>query len=181
MAQSLLIVLALLLSLTTTQVGWAEEGDGISGLWLGTYTYAENSYKPSRFVLVLKKEELAFSGKVLENNSFGDEAAAYLASDLMGSVDDQGNVHFIQRYDGTGDQHHLVVCDGKINEKKTVIVGKWAISEEWSGTFSMKLIEPFHRLEEPAAEGDAAIEVGADGNSAGEKPAGTPTPSEQHF
>lgn len=179
MPKLILFVMALLLSVTTARFGFAEEGDGISGLWLGTYTYTENSYKPSRFVLVLKKEDLAFSGKVLENNSFGDESAAYLSADVMGSIDDQGQVHFIQRYDGTGDQHHLVVCDGKMNEKKTVIVGKWAISDDWSGTFSMKLIEPYRRLEEAAGEPGAAPTAEVE---AGGKPASaTPVPSEQNF
>ncbi len=158
----LLLLPALLLTALVQRCA-AAEGDGISGLWLGTYTYQESSpYKPSRFAMVLKLEDLAFSGKVIENNSFGDETAAYLSADVMGELDDQGHVHFLHRYDGTGGQHHLVVYDGDLNDKKTVITGTWSISEDWSGTFSMKLIEPYRRLEEPAAEAGAEA-VEADG------------------
>lgn len=155
----------------------AEEGDGVSGLWLGTYTYQDGTTKPTRFAAVLKKEALAFSGKVLENNSFGDDGAAYLSADVMGSLDPEGQVTFYHRYDGTGGQHHLVVYHGKLNEKKTVISGTWAITEEWSGTFSMKLIEAYRRVEEPAEAAEAAERAGAAATPA-------PTPperSEQNF
>ena len=154
----------------------AEEGDGVSGLWLGTYTYQDGTTKPTRFAAVLRKEELAFSGKVLENNSFGDDGSAYLSADVMGSVDPEGQVNFYHRYDGTGGQHHLVVYQGKLNEKKTVISGTWAISEEWSGTFSMKLIEAYRRIDEVIEPAEQAETV--------EAPASAPTPperSEQNF
>ncbi len=156
----------------------AEEGDGVSGLWLGTYTYQDGTTKPTRFAAVLKKEELAFSGKVLENNSFGDGGAAYLSADVMGSLDEEGQVNFYHRYDGTGGQHHLVVYHGKLNEKKTVISGTWAISEEWSGTFSMKLIEAYRRIDESAEPPADAAAAPASATATAPTP---PERSEQNF
>lgn len=183
MIKSTISALILLLTLALTQRGFAEEGDGISGLWLGTYTYKDDSYKPSRFALVLKKEDLAFSGKVLENNSFGDETAAYLSADVMGALDEDGHIHFYHRYDGTGGQHHMVVYDGTLNEKKTVITGTWAISDDWSGTFSMKLIEAYHRDVDPPADAAAepAVEAGGAAAPAAATPAPAAAPSAQKF
>jgi hypothetical protein len=114
------------------------QAQDVSGLWVGQYKYqATDENELHVFSVVLHQDGTVVSGKVIEENDFGNKSWKYLSADVVGEVEGERIVLY-KKYDGTGLQNHVVVYRGRITEKK--MTGDWSIGAT-TGPFEMKLVD----------------------------------------
>lgn len=108
----------------------------ISGVWLGQYSYPpEAGRAPVKFqARFASAANGRVTGSMIEPNTFGDQTAYFLTSNIAGSIGPNGAVLLDKTYDGTGGQTHTVHYEGAFSVG--CVAGQWAIGGS-GGPFHM--------------------------------------------
>jgi len=115
-------------------------GGAVTGLWTGMYHYPEgNDREPVRFSLYMVHQGARLVGYIKEAKTFGEGDDPWLHAAVTGKVSPEtGEISFIKTYDGTGNNWHGVEYSGRLAEAGRAINGRWEVSREWGGKFSLR-------------------------------------------
>lgn len=107
--------------------------DDLSGDWIGNYSYP-GELEPVPFLAILVESNGHVTGETTEPGQtpeMGQVAHALLHGSRSGS-----RVSFTKVYDTVEDDP--VLYQGKLDDTRTEIHGRWTIVGEWSGSFLMR-------------------------------------------
>lgn len=129
----MLRALVIAASLAFAPAAFAQGAGDLSGVWQGVYWGAAT--QATTFQATLDdKPGPAFSGSIVEPNTFGNTESPFLLATVDGAVR-AGRVTFLKTYDGTAGASHTVNYDGRIISDRR-IVGTWQI-DGTSGQFEL--------------------------------------------
>ncbi|MEX0941608.1 MAG: caspase family protein [Pseudomonadales bacterium] len=100
--------------------------DDLTGRWTGRYYY-EDGRDSVPFMVDLYETRGQLEGRISEPNTFGTANSRSLYANLNGSVKDN-SIRFEKTYDGTGGQSHAVFYEGKLDDKKMSVAGRWRLA-----------------------------------------------------
>jgi hypothetical protein len=112
----------------------------VAGGWNGTYTYASGTKAgtPVPFSMLLSQTEGVLAGSVVEPSTFGDGSVERLTAAIReGTVEPDGRIRFVKRYDGRGGERHAVTYEGRLSSDGSKIEGTWSIRADFSGPFEL--------------------------------------------
>ena len=130
---TLLLLLSLLLSLLVAQV---QADQDFSGLWVGTYKYAEDSPDPVLISVVFEHEGSEIKGRSLEVQTFGREPAIGLSASLIG-YNVPGDLFLVKKYDGSGGQTHAVDLELNYVAEDNTLSGTWQLGDDSHGVITL--------------------------------------------
>jgi hypothetical protein len=113
---------------------------GVTGTWAGTYFYADDGSGPRPpvyFFADLVLDHGVLTGHIVEPNTFGDDAEAELRANVLGTINEDGIVAFRKTYDGTAGISHVVLYEGRLDDDRTTIEGRWTVGSGTQGQFIM--------------------------------------------
>jgi hypothetical protein len=108
--------------------------DDLTGRWTGRYYY-EDGRESVPFMVDMYETRGQLEGRISEPNTFGSASSRSLYANLNGATED-GIVRFQKTYDGTGGQSHAVNYEGKLDDKKMSVAGRWRLPDA-SGRFEI--------------------------------------------
>ncbi len=109
----------------------------LTGSWSGAYAYPRPDIPPVNFNVTMSMEGEWLTGTIIEPNTFGKKTSERLYADIRGAVMEDGRVVFLKKYNGTADVSHFVLYEGRLDETKRNIQGRWNVRSDWGGTFFM--------------------------------------------
>lgn len=117
-------------------------------MWSGAYRYPDDVAPETVFTAWIEEVSGAFTGRTEEPNLWRLGPESVVTADIDGARVG-ADVRFSKFMDGSGEQTHVILYEGQVDETLTYIAGIWTIPGDWSGSFFMA---------REATEGDEAVE-----------------------